>query len=188
MKFSLARLIRYTAFKLAHVTVWKNTRDHEYELKRLRNLQKRAFQNLEDKHKLEIEQKEKAHNDSIRRLSDEYNTKFEKLKNSYFITNTKTMEANSLANDRDIIHNFLEKEFHAVVAQLKHSNDHLMEKQSSFLQEIMRTRTEQKNIIKNFEDLLEDYKDRLFALGKKKKRKLKDVDLQNMIEESTKPE
>lgn len=186
MKSSLARLVRYTAFKLAHVTIWKNTRDHQYELNRLKTLQKRAFQNLEDKHKLEIEQKEKSHTDSMRRLSDEYNTKFEKLKNSYFISNAKTVEANSIANDREIIHNFLEKEFHAVVAQLKHSNDHLMEKQSSFLQEIMRTRTEQKNIIKNFEDLLEDYKDRLFSIGKKKKRKLKDSDLQGLIEDSTK--
>lgn len=182
MKFY--RLIRFLSYQLSKSVIDNKEKSHKKEIEKIKTLTDQTIDSLNSKHEMELLEKEKSHSNSLKRLSDEFENKYEKLKNSYFIANSKTVETNSIANDRTIIQNFLEKEFHSVVAQLKNSNDYLMEKQSSFLQEILRIRTEQKEIIHNFEIILDEYKERLFALGKKKKRKIKEHELQNLISES----
>lgn len=184
MKFY--RLIKFLSHKLAKVSLFHKDVTHKKEVAEIQAITKKTIDSLEGKHKLELDEKDKSHSNSIKRLAEEFDNKYEKLKASYFVSNASTVENNTVANDRMIILNFLEKEFHSTVVQLNNSNDYLLEKQSAFLQEIIKVRAEQRQTVKNFENILEEYKDRLFALGKsKKKRKLKDNELQLLIEEST---
>jgi hypothetical protein len=169
---SLGRFIDYRVNKITREILKDKEIQFKKQLKNIKESHKKYDEFIVNKHKLELEEKDKAKESEIDRLHTEFELQFKKLKDSYLISNVDAIEARE-AYDEGISHiHSLEKEFSNIVNQLDHRNDFLTDKVKELLGVIVRSKNIQQDLIKNFEKFKDLHKEKISkSMYRKKKPK-----------------